>query len=123
MAVNPYQKYKEETVRTMTGGELLILLYDELLKRLTAAELLVGQEKYESFEEQLEGAEKIVRHLVGTLDFQYDISKELYRIYDFLLVELSRMKVSRRTENLDRLKSMIKDLRVAFKSAQKKVEG
>ena len=39
MASYGYQHYKEQTVNTMTPGEMLNLLYDELLKRLTMAEL------------------------------------------------------------------------------------
>lgn len=122
MSVNPYQKYKEETIMTMTQGELLVLLYDELMKRITAAELFAGQEKYEMYEEQMDRAEKIVRHLRETLDFQYGISRELYQMYDFLLIEFSRAKVSRKTENLGRIKTMVGDLRDAFKEAEKKVE-
>ena len=34
----------------MTQGELLLLLYDELIKRLTEAELSLGQENYAVFE-------------------------------------------------------------------------
>lgn len=34
-----YQQYKQQSVNTMTKGELLILLYDEAVKRLSRAEM------------------------------------------------------------------------------------
>ena len=40
-----YQHYREESLQTMTQGELLLLLYDELVKRLTQAELFLGKEE------------------------------------------------------------------------------
>ena len=38
MNLQGYQQYKEQSIYTMTQGELLNLLYDELMKRLLRAE-------------------------------------------------------------------------------------
>ena len=50
MYQNGYQQYKMQAVNTMTKGEMLLLLYDELIKRLTRAELALEREDYEVFE-------------------------------------------------------------------------
>lgn len=121
MNENPYQKYKEEAVMTMTQGEMLLLLYDELLKRLRAAELLAQKEDYENYEAQLVRASDIIRYLRATLDFQYPISRELNQMYDFFMVELSRIKVSRKADQIEGLKSLVTELRDAFGEAEKKV--
>ena len=42
MDMRGYQRYREDSLNTMTQGELLLLLYDELIKRLTQAELSLG---------------------------------------------------------------------------------
>ncbi|MCI9578684.1 MAG: hypothetical protein HFF98_07540 [Oscillibacter sp.] len=44
MDMKGFQSYKEQSVNTMTQGELLLLLYDELYKRLSQAELMRDQE-------------------------------------------------------------------------------
>ena len=44
MDMKGYQQYKEQSVNTMTQGELLLLLYDELYKRLSQAELMLDQQ-------------------------------------------------------------------------------
>lgn len=121
MNENPYQKYKEEAVMTMTQGEMLLLLYDELLKRLRAAELLAQKEDYENYEAQLVRASDIIRYLRATLDFQYPISREFNQMYDFFMVELSRIKVSRKADQIEGLKSLVTELRDAFGEAEKKV--
>lgn len=120
MATNPYQKYKEEMVMTMTQGELLLLLYDELVKRLTSAELLLEKSDYPNFEKQMTRAGDIVRYLNETLDFQYPISRELYRMYDFFLVEFSRIRVSRKKEALQKVMPLVQELRDTFKEAEKR---
>ncbi len=121
MTENPYQRYKEEAVMTMTQSEMLLLLYDELLKRLRAAELLLEKEDYKSFDAQTERAGAIIRYLRDVLDFGYPISRDLYRMYDFFLVEIGRIKASRKTEQIGELKRLVQELRDAFKEAEKKV--
>ena len=44
MDMRGYQRYREDSLSTMTQGELLLLLFDELVKRLTQAELELERE-------------------------------------------------------------------------------
>ena len=44
-----YRDQKEQTINAMSQGELLLLLYDELVKRLMQAELALGKENYSLF--------------------------------------------------------------------------
>ncbi|MEI3361553.1 MAG: flagellar protein FliS [Oscillospiraceae bacterium] len=46
MDARGYQQYKEQSINTMTQGELLLLLYDELVKRATRAELALDKQDY-----------------------------------------------------------------------------
>ena len=70
MDMRGYQHYREESVNTMTPGELLMLLYDELVKRLTIAELELSREKYPTFEAAVDRSVDIIRYLDDTLDRQ-----------------------------------------------------
>lgn len=117
--MNPYgyQHYKEQSVTTMTQGEMLNLLYDELLKRLTRAELALNKKDYKLFEESLERSVEIVTYLKDTLNFNYEISADLKRMYDFFLFELSRLKAGRKSSVIEELKPLVADLRDAFKEA------
>lgn len=114
-----YQHYKEQSVATMTPGEMLNLLYDELLKRLTRAELALKKEDYALFDESIQRSVDIVTYLKNTLNFEYQISGELKRMYDFFLYEFSRVKAGRKVEIIQEVRPLIVELRDAFKEAQK----
>lgn len=114
-----YQSYKEQSVNTMTQGELLLLLYDELYKRLSQAELMRDQENYPVYEASVERAVAIIDYLDSTLDRQYPISKNLAQLYEYFTYELGRAKIGRRKEVLSHVKSMVGELRDAFRQAQK----
>nr|WP_314462352.1 flagellar export chaperone FliS [uncultured Clostridium sp.] len=119
MAVKGYQHYKEQTVNTMTPGEMLNLLYDELLKRLTRSELALEKKDYELFEQSIQRSMDIVTYLKDTLNFQYEISNELKRLYDFFLYELVRIKAGRNSAVIGEIRPLIMDLRDSFREAQR----
>ena len=50
MNTRGYQQYKEQSLNTMTQGELLILLLDELVKRLMRGDIALEQADYSLFE-------------------------------------------------------------------------
>lgn len=119
MDMRGFQQYKEQSINTMTQGELLLLLYDELVKRLTQAELALNKESYELFEDSAQRGIDITQYLSDTLDRQYEISRELDRLYEYMIYELGRAKIGRRLEPLAHVKTMACELRESFREAQK----
>ncbi|MBR5229701.1 MAG: flagellar protein FliS [Firmicutes bacterium] len=119
MAGHGYQQYKSQSVMTMTAGEMLLLLYDEIIKRLLRAELALKKEDYELFEASVHRCVEIVQYLKDTLNFNYDISRELSRMYDFFLYELSRLSAGRNPKIIGDLTHLVKELREAFSEASK----
>ena len=118
-----YLQYKEQSINTMTQGELLLLLYDELIKRLTQAELALQKENYPIFEASVQRGMDIIQYLDDTLDRKYPISGNLTQLYEYFTYELGRVKIGRRGEPLTHVKSMAGELRDAFREAQRSGES
>ena len=119
MYQNGYEQYKMQSVNTMTSGERLLLLYDELLKRLTRAKIALQEEEYDMFESAVVRSQEIVQYLNHTLNMDYSISGDLRKLYDFFLYELSRLQAGRNPEVIEELKPLVADLREAFREADK----
>ncbi len=118
-----YRDQKDQAVNSMTQGELLLLLYDELVKRLTRAGLFLDKENYPLFEDCVTRSLEIIRYLDDTLDRQYPISMNLARLYDFFSYDLNRVKAGRNKVELERVKTMVSELRDTFREAQKNSEA
>lgn len=114
-----YQQYKTQSINTMTQAEMLILLYDELIKRLTRAEIALKNQNYTAFDEAVTRCREIVRYLSSTLDKKYAISQELDRMYEYFQYELSRLSAGRKPEVIEEIKPLIIELRDTFKEADK----
>ena len=109
--------YKKQAVYSMTQGEMLMLLYDELIKDLNRAKIWLEQKKIENFDKDIQKALDIVRYLRKILDMKYPISRELSRLYNFCESHLSRVLASRRADLIEEIIPIIQDLRSAFKEA------
>ena len=114
-----YQQYKQQSVGSMTPGELLLLLYDELVKRATMASIALDKGQFDAFEAAVDRCTDIVNYLDETLDRQYPISQDLSRMYDYFTYEMSRIKIGRNKAELDRLRPMLTDMRDAFRAAER----
>lgn len=114
-----YQQYKQQSVESMTPGELLLLLYDELVKRATLADIALGREDFTTFEAAIGRCIDIVNYLDETLDRQYPISRDLSRMYEYFTYQLGRIRIGRNKKQLEALKPMLADLRDTFRTAEK----
>lgn len=113
------QNYKAQSLNTMTQGELLILLLDELVKRLMRGDMALEQGDMQLFEQSIQRCIDIVRYLDDTLDRRYEVSRGLHRLYDFFCYDLNRIMLGRNKTELDKLRPMITDLRDTFRIAER----
>ena len=118
MDMRGYQQYKQQSINSMTAGELLLLLYDELVKRSTLASMALDKH-----ENSVDRCVDIVNYLDDTLDHQYPISKDLSRMYEFFTYQLGRIKIGRNKAELERLRPMFSEMRDAFRTAEKNTSG
>lgn len=119
MDMQGYQNYKAQSINTMTQGELLMLLYDELIKRLLRSEIALKNNNFKVMEESVQRCIDIITYLDRTLDMQYQISNDLHRLYDYFIYQLNRVRFGRNKEVLESVKPQIIDIRDAFKGAQR----
>ena len=113
------QNYKAQSLNTMTQGELLVLLLDELVKRLIRGDMALEQGDIQLFEASIQRCIDIVRYLDDTLDRRYEISRGLHRLYDFFCYDLNRIMLGRNKTELGKLRPMITDLRDTFRIAER----
>lgn len=114
MAINPYQKYQQQSVMTMTQGEMLTKLYDEVIKQLNATKVFNEEKDYTSANAASQKAQRILRHLDMTLDDQYEISGNLSALYNYFIRRLVEANIKKENEPIDEVLPMIVDLKETF---------
>lgn len=112
-------QYQEQSILTMSRGELLVKLYDELLKNLRFASLLFGQKQAENAKKYTTKAKDIVNYLFAILDDKYSISADLKQIYSHMLGQIIKANVSGDPASLEEIIPTVQELRSAWATAEK----
>ena len=106
MALNPYQKYQQQSVMTMTPGEMLTRLFDELIKQLSAFKEFNSQKDYAQAND-------------ATLDRQYEVSHGLSALYDYFIRRTVEANLRKDDAPIDEILPMVTELRDSFIQADR----
>jgi len=117
--LNAFEQYKKVSVDTMTKGELLVLLYDEAIKKMNLSKILMEKREYENANVNLEKCRKIFNYLNVTLDDKYKLSQDLAEMYIFFNKELLKASSMKSIQNIDNVLPLVKDLRNTWAEADK----
>ena len=105
------------TRRISTGNksEIIVVLYDMIQVDLDDALNGMKNHEQEEYMEALRHASEVLEHLQEALDFDYDISKDLYSLYDYAKRCIAKAMYSGREEGIYDAKEVIDPLAEAFK--------
>lgn len=114
---NPYEQYKKSSIESISPGEVIIKLFEGCHKFLvTAKGEMVKGNKLEANKNIIK-AEDILIELINSLDFEYDISNQIYVMYNYMFMELVKITVSQDVENLERITKMVAEYHETWKKA------
>ncbi len=106
---NPYAKIKENSINTATPEELTLMLYNGAVKFANQAIIGIEKKDYVAANKSIQKTRDIVRELQLTLNMDYDISHELYAVYDYILRRLTDANLKK---DLDILNEVLEHLRL-----------
>ncbi|GAB6086322.1 flagellar export chaperone FliS [Alkaliphilus crotonatoxidans] len=116
---NPYNQYKESSIKTASPQELTLMLYNGAIKFMNQGKLHIQQKNVEGANEALKRAQDIIQELNITLDMKYEISQNLRSIYLYILEKLVDANISKDCVYLDESIEMVTELRDTWKEAMK----
>ncbi len=115
--------YKQQQVLTSSPEELTLMLYNGALRFV--AESMQGLERGELEKAHSTNlrAQAIIRELMVTLDMQYEISQNLYQLYDYIEYKLVQGNVKKSKADLEDAKSIITEMRDTWFQAMKQAKS
>ena len=119
ITANAYQAYRSNSVLTSSPHELTLMLYNGAIKFCVQGKEAIEQKNTQEAHRLIVRAQDIIQELQITLDHKYPIAKELDRIYDFVLYELTEANMTKNPEHLDIAADFIREIRDAWVQATK----
>lgn len=99
--------------------QLVVTIYDIILASIEDAKEAYHAEDMKEWQHSLERAQGLVMELLQSLDFQYEISKELGSLYLFVNRRILHSIARKNVELLDGTDKVIRNLRNAFEEVSK----
>lgn len=119
MMNNAYAQYKNQSLSTLAPGELLVKLFDEMIKQCRQAAIYIEKKDLAAANDGLVKAQTIVSTLASSLDMRYPISKELRDMYVFFAQQLLQANLEKNIDLINDIVPLMKDLRDSFDQAEK----
>lgn len=120
---DPYLEYKRNSIMTASPEELVMMLYNGIIRFVNEAKQAIDDKNIERAHNSITRAQDIVLELMSTLDMKYDISKNLYSIYDYISRRLIEANLKKDKVALDEVESLISDLKDTWGKAMDKVRA
>jgi flagellar protein FliS len=116
---NLYQRYKAQSLETLTKGEIVVKLFEEASKQISVAIFFTNGGNNVKAYNCIAKAQKIIQTLNFSLDMKYAISIELNDMYIFLYNKLGEAAAARDVALMKDVLSLVDDLKVTFRQAEK----
>lgn len=117
--LNPYQQYRQNAVMSASRGELTLMLYDAAVKHVKQGIKSVEEKNIEKAHNAIVRAQEIILHLNETLNMEYELSKNLALLYDYISRRLTQANVKKDGRILEEVLGLVEELRDAWAEAVK----
>lgn len=107
---NPYEEYRKQGVLMANPLELIIMLYNGCIKKLKLAKMAIQEKKYETANSNFHKAQNIIMELIMSLDLNYEISKELLTLYEYIHRRIIEVNIAKDENAIDPLIEILSNL-------------
>jgi len=114
---NAYNQYRTTAIATARPEKLLLMLYDGLALDLKQARRALEQKDPASAHGWLVKGQNIITELMSTLKMEYEISLDIYRLYDYLRRRLITANIKKEPEIIEEVLNIVEELRAAWATA------
>ncbi len=111
-----YNRYKQDYIVTANPMDLIIMLYDGVIKQLKLTRILIDSKSMEKAHKCLTKAQDIILELLKSLDMNYKISADLMKLYDFYLSELVQINITKDVARIEPILEMFESLKEAWQT-------
>lgn len=115
------EQRKEYTARVAQANrtELVVIIYELILDSIKEGEMCYNKGDLDAGAEHITKAQAYLQELKGSLDHQYELSGQLFRLYRYVNEQLITTKIRQKPVNLDAACNVIRGLMSSFAEVAK----
>ncbi|SOB91409.1 flagellar protein FliS [Ureibacillus xyleni] len=107
--------YKQNSVTTASPGELTLMLYNGCLKFLSKAKKAIEEKNIQEKNTNIQKAQAIIHELMSTLNMDYEISKQMLPLYEYMNRRLVEANIKNDIAIIDEVMELTTEFRDTWK--------
>ncbi|MGB9840954.1 flagellar export chaperone FliS [Thermovenabulum sp.] len=115
--INAYQQYQQNAILSAPPEKLVLMLYEGALKFLKLAKKSIEERNFVEANNNIIRVEDIVMELNMSLDTNYEISKNLRSLYNFIYEKLIDANIKKDVKILEEVEGILGGLKEAWQEA------
>ena len=120
MAMNAAEQYRRQQILNAPAEQLTLMLYNGCLKFIDDGKAALEEKNFEEANIQLQKAKRIISEFRLTLNMDYDISHQLFMLYNYIYDRLVEGNIKGDMAQIDEARGIISELRDAWLEAMKR---
>lgn len=116
---NAYNAYKQNSFTTASPGELTLMLYNGCLKFLGKAKIAIEETNIQEKNIFLQKAQAIILELMSTLNMDYEISKQMLPLYEYMNRRLVEANIKNDPAIIEEVEGLVTEFRDTWKEVIK----
>jgi flagellar protein FliS len=114
---NPYDQYRQQQIASTPSDKILLMLYDGAIRFCEKAKLAIQDKDVQEANNFIIKVERILEELRSCLDMSYEISHNLYSLYDYMYNRLMEANLKKDIAMVDEVMGMLSELRETWGQA------
>ncbi|MCL0028210.1 flagellar export chaperone FliS [Peptococcaceae bacterium] len=120
---DPYMQYQKNEINSAEPGQLTLMLYNGAVKFNKLAIKSVEEKNIEKANHYIQRVQAIILELMATLKPEFEISKNLMSLYDYINRRLIEANVKKDKQILMEVHELLEELRDTWSQALKIVKS
>jgi flagellar protein FliS len=115
-----YNNYKKATVETASPGKLLLMLFDGAIRNIDDAKKAIQDKDINNAHNLIVKTQNIILEFIASLNMDYEISNNLFNLYEYLYYQLVQANAGKDIDKLDEVREFLVEFRNTWEEAMKK---
>jgi len=120
MNAQAYDQYKKTNIESVGQGKLLLMLFEGAIRNINGAKDAILDKDINLAHNQIIKAQNIILELISSLNMEYEISNQIFDLYEFMYYQLIIANANKDINLLDEIRALLREFHDVWEEANKK---
>ena len=120
MNAQAYDQYKKTNIESVGLGKLLLMLFEGAIRNIDSAKKAILDKDINLTHNLIIKTQNIILELISSLNMEYEISNQIFNLYEFMYYQLVIANAQKDIKVLDEVRDLFCEFHDVWEEASKK---